>query len=227
MYIIGTLNIVKNNNFISDLGTFDLPNDYFDFLTKYGFGNICDTIYFNEPDRHYVENNFLDYIDVLWNWDSEKQKDMVLDGLYIGNTIDGDIICCVNNNLLPYVFLPRHSEEVISFESFELLHSHCLTYYGLKDVYFDSEFESVRKMITLIKNNSLDKTLIKTIQEIFLKEFKYDKIFNENNQPKYIIQDIGGWVYFDLIYRNSIIVKYQSMYEVKANKIINFIEKML
>ena len=82
-------------------------------------------------------------------------------------------------------------------------------------------------MISLIKNNSLDKLLIDNIQKLFLEKYKTDKVFNKNSQPKYIIQDIGGWVYMDLVYKNSIRVKYQSMYETKANEIINFIEEKI
>jgi len=227
MYIIGTISPLNDIDFIKDTVTFELPKDYFDFLKEYGYGNICEVIYFYEPDEQHIKNTFMEYIDELWDWQNEKQKNMVLNGLSIGGTIDGDIICCVNDNLFPYVFLPRHLESILSFENIELLFSYCFSYYGFKELYFDPEFKSVIKMISLIKNSSLDKLLINNIQKLFLEKYKTDKVFDKDSQPKYIIQDIGGWVYMDLVYKNSIRVKYQSMHEAKANEIISFIEEKI
>ena len=227
MYIIGTINPIIDINSIKNESAFELPRDYFDFLRKYGYGDICETIYLHEPDNQYIKNNFMEYMDELWDWQDEKQKNMVLNGLTIGNTIDGDNICCINDNLFPYVFLPRHSVNVLSFENIELLFSHCFNYYGFKETYFDPEYKSVIKIISLIKNGSLDELLVNNIQKMFLKKHKMDKVFNEDSQPKYIMQDIGGWVYMDLIYKNSIRVKYQSMHEEKANEIIKFIEEKI
>ena len=96
MYIIGTLSPLNDIDFIKNAVTFELPKDYFDFLKKYGYGNICEAIYFYKPDEQHIKNTFMEYIDELWDWQNEKQKNIVLNGLSIGGTIDEDIICCVN-----------------------------------------------------------------------------------------------------------------------------------
>lgn len=43
-------------------------------------------------------------------------------------------------------------------------------------------------------------------------------------QPKYFIKKIGGWVTFDLVYKNSIYVKFQNEFSENVKSIIEFLK---
>ena len=49
---------------------------------------------------------------------------------------------------------------------------------------------------------------INLIHTKFLKDLEYDFIIGKE-QPKYVIEKIGGWIKFDLVYKNSISISYQ------------------
>ena len=49
---------------------------------------------------------------------------------------------------------------------------------------------------------------IHSIHNKFLKNFDYDFIIGKE-QPKYVIKKMGGWIKFDLVYKNSIAISYQ------------------
>lgn len=80
----------------------------------------------------------------------------------------------------------------------------------------------------MIKEGLLNQNLMSEIQRAFLEKYQFDRIINkESKQPKYVISEIGGWVCFDLIYKNSISIKYQSMFDLRAKNIIEFIEQQI
>ena len=222
MYTIGIVKGLSKNETTSirELVEFVLPQDYLTFLTEYGYGEINETLFFQNPDAKYMKNNFSEYMD-LWEWENEAQKESTLSGLTIATTIDGDIVCCVNNYNSPYLLLPRHSEKPIKFDNLMSLFS---DYYKSENLYFDTYFNAERKIISLAKNGQLDQNLINKIQKLFLEKYQFDRVLKKETQPKYVMQEIGGWVYFDLIYKSSIRVKYQTIFELKAKNIIDFIE---
>ena len=232
MYTIGKIKGLNQDEItaIKNLVEFVLPQDYLTFLSEYGFGEINEILHFQIPDKEFVRNNFSDYL-YLWDWTTELQKESALNGLTIATTYDGDTVCCVDNDELPYLLLPRHSSEPIEFEKFTFYISDISDYFKkLKtdNLYFDTNCNREMKYISLIKNGQLDKELISKIHKSFLEKYQFDKVFNEDIQPKYIMQEIGGWVYFDLLnFGSSIRVKYQSMFEQKANEIIDFIEQQI
>ena len=226
MYTIGNikgLNRVEIDS-IEKLVDFVLPQDYLNFLSMYGYGEICENLFFQKPDRQYLKNTFSDCMD-LWDWDNQSQIEIALNGLTISTSSNGDIICCIGNSDFPYLLLPRNSGKTVSFDKLDLLFLDYSNRFKFEDLYFDSYCESKRKNIPLIRDGNLDKNLIVNIHKLFLEKYSFDKVFDANTQPKYVIQEIGGWVYFDMIYKNGIRVKYQLENEFKAQEIIEFIEQ--
>ena len=226
MYIIGNikgLNQVEID-LIENFVDFSLPQDYQNFLSKYGYGDICENLLFQQPDKQYLRNNFSGYMN-FWNWDSQLQIETALKGLTISTSIDGDVICCIDNPKFPYLLLPRHSEKTVLFNKLDSLFLDYSNRFKFEDLYFDSYYKSELKYIPLIKDGTLDKKLIDNIHKLFLEKYSFDRVFKVDTQPKYIIQEIGGWVYFDLVYKSGIRVKYQLENEMKTKDIINFIEQ--
>jgi hypothetical protein len=228
IYIIGETKIIEKDEreIIRNLVNFKLPEDYWDFLSNYGYGEISAELFFQKPDEKYMKNNFSDYMD-LWLWEDELQRENALNGLTISTTANGDIICCVNDPDFPYLLLPRQSGDPAKFKD---IYSLLLDYHQKlkwKEIYFDPYYNKEKKTISLIKDGKLDKSLIEHMSNIFSEKYTCDKVYNEETQPKYVIQEIGGWICFDLVYRNTIAIKYQSMFVSKANEIITFVEKQL
>lgn len=222
-YIIGETKPLDQNEIqqFEKLVNFALPTDYQEFLSKYGFGDINGLINIFQPDENFVKSNFADFL-YFWNLTENQIKD-VLNGLTICSTIDGDIILVINNKEKPIVILPRHSDEFLDFDNLNALITHYRDSYKLGDsLYFDSNHNSAYKHISFVKNGKLDKALFDKLQQLFLETFSFDKIFNIETQPKYIIQKIGGWVYFDNIYKSSINIKYQTQFQNEANPVIDF-----
>ena len=91
-------------------------------------------------------------------------------------------------------------------------------------IYFDPDFDRELEQISLIKSvgGLID---ILSIHEIFLQRFSYDFAANENTQPQYFFRKIGGWVTFDLVYKNSIYVKFQNQYCNEVLPITNFLKE--
>ncbi len=226
MYIIGETKILENDEkgIIQNLIDFRLPEDYLDFLSSYGYGEISAELFFQKPDKKYIKNNFSDYMD-LWLWENELQRENALNGLTISTTANGDVICCVNDSKFPYLLLPRHSSEPAKFKDIYSLFSDYHQKLKWKEIYFDPYYNKEKKTISMIKDGKLDKSLIEHILKVFLEKYTFDKVYNEETQPKYVIQEIGGWICFDLIYRNTIVIKYQSTFESKVKEIISFLEK--
>ncbi|MCM0667464.1 SMI1/KNR4 family protein [Flavobacterium tyrosinilyticum] len=227
-YIIGKIKPLKKIDLlkIDSLVYFTLPSDYKEFLFTYGLGNITELIIMFYPDENYVKSNFGEYMDI---WDlTDEEIQLTLNSLTIATTIDGDIISIVDDREKPFVILPRHSEKLISFESFEKLIEYYDITYDLKgELYFDSNYNCEFEYIDLVKNNFLDQSLLDIVLQNFLLKFPVDKCYNFDAQPKYIIQKIGGWIYFDKIYKSSIRAKYQKQFKHEADKIISMIKSQL
>ncbi len=94
-------------------------------------------------------------------------------------------------------------------------------------MYFDPSYNFEQEYISFIKNGSLNKTLFDTVHQIFLDQIPVDKSYNLHTQPKYIIQKIGGWVYFDNIGKSAVRVKYQKQFKTEADKIVKFINDQI
>jgi hypothetical protein len=206
--------------------SFSLPVDYKAFLMLYGLGSINELVMMQRPDKDFIKSNFSDYMD-FWTL-TEKEEQLILNSLTIAATIDGDIITVINNNENPIVLLPQHSDEVIYFENVENVINYYAEKYKLgNDLYFDPSYNFEQEYISFIKNGSLDKTLFDTVHQIFLDQIPVDKSYNLQTQPKYIIQKIGGWVYFDNIGKSAVRVKYQKQFKTEADKIVKLINDQI
>lgn len=228
MYIIGEIKTLGEHErkALQDLVSFKLPEDYVNFLSDYGYGEIGAELFLQKPNEKYIKSNFADYMD-LWLWENESQKEKALNGLTILTTADGDIACCINDSGYPYLLLPRHSSEPVKFKDINSLFLYYQQKLKWEEIYFDSYYKKAKETISLIKDKELDNHLIEHILSAFLEKYVFVKVYNEGAQPKYVIQEIGGWICFDLIYRNTITIKYQSMFASKAKEIITFIKSML
>jgi hypothetical protein len=224
MYIIGQIKPLNSNEIdsIKNLVSFELPKDYLAFLSTYGYGGICDFLLFEHPDKQYLKNNFGEYMD-FWNWQNKSEIDIALNGLTISTNIDGDIICCIDKPGLVFLVLPRHSQKPIYFDSLE----NVILHFSLAERYFTTHDSSKTEWFSMVKNGKLDENRISKIQQEFLRKYMPDIVFNENVQPKYILQEIGGWVSFDLVYQSGISVKYQTIFEQKACEIIELIKQYI
>ncbi|HEY1194393.1 hypothetical protein [Flavobacterium sp.] len=200
-----------------------LPVDYTTFLSIYGTGSINELLMIQKPDEDYIRSNFGDYMD-FWNL-SEKEEQLLLNSLTISTTIDGDIITAIDNTETPIVILPRHLDEVVYFENFENVINYYDTKYNFRnELYFDPAHNFEQEYISFVKDGFLDKVLFDTVQSIFLNTISFDKSYNTEVQPKYIIQKIGGWVYFDNIGKSAVRVKYQKQFKEEADKILKLFQ---
>lgn len=199
-----------------------LPKDYLDFLRKFGTGEYCGEVYISYPDNQIIPSTFKDYTD-LWQFDDMYNVDDLLKSIQIGSTANGDIICVTENRVGKIFILPRHSMEIISFTTFDETIKSFITEEN-STLYFDPSFDIKQEQISLIKSAGglID---ILPIHEKFLQQFSYDFIANENTQPKYFFKKIGGWVTFDLVYKNSIYVKFQNQHINDVLAIKNFVKK--
>jgi|GEM_PF-1291108 len=210
---------------------FPLPVDYKDFLTQYGYGEINELLMVETPDEKFIQNNFSDYMH-FWEWEENDTLQKTLNGLTIGRTIDGDIVVIINNPANPIIILPRHSQLPLFFLSFQaVIQYYNITYELGNNLYFDTDDNAVRKYISLHADNRPDHSLMAKLHQTFLEKFifdrKFDRALNFDKQPKYIIQKIGGWIYFDLLSGGAIRVKYQSRFDNEANHLINFLDNFM
>lgn len=197
-----------------------LPIDYVDFLKNYGEGTYCDYVIISYPDYENIPATFGKETE-LWEFDEDYTTQDLIKSIQIGWTIDGDMICVTDNRKGKVFILPRHSETITSFDSFLV----AIKSLDLETVneYFDPQFDGQIEQIKLIKNSALIDIL--PIHKAFLENYKYDFVVCKSTQPKYIIKEIGGWVYFDLIYKSSINIKFQKQYLEVAKPIINFLKQ--
>lgn len=225
MELIGEKRTVKFE-VLKTLVDFDLPQSYLDVLKKYGFGNISETLFMDDADNKFFTNNFADYTD-LWDWEDETLIKKLSQSLMIASTIDGDNVYCISHPL-PLIILPRHSATPLLFKSFNDIILHYIDRYELTDslLYFDSTknaeycyFETTGTM------EEKEQLLINLPKQLFELSPPDRRIHNQ--QPKFIYQSIGGWVYLDLVYFSSVRVKYQSKFSSEAEKICSKIETLL
>ncbi|WP_436489842.1 hypothetical protein [Chitinophaga sp. ARDCPP14] len=223
-YLIGQTKPLTPAEFqqITDTVPFLLPVSYRDFLYTYGLGAINELLMIHQPDEAYIRSNFGEYMD-LWEL-PESEEPAVLNGLTIATTIDGDIIALIDDSQYPFIILPRHSDKILRFAAFEeVIDYYDHTYHFSGDVYFDSYYHYEQENITFVNGPAIDKALFEKVHQDFLAHVPFDKVYNAERQPKYVIQEMGGWVYFDNIYQSSVRIKYQSQYRPAAGKVIQFI----
>ena len=222
MYTIGQTNPLTE----SDIQNIELltpvPIDYKQFLRRYGFGSVNEVLMITQPDEQYIKLNFGDYLH-LWNL-TAIEKEKTLNGLTIATTIDGDIIIVVNDKENPIRLLPRHSKKPLHFNNFrQVIDYYDNQYQFLNDLYFDTYYNYEQENINFIRNGILNKALFEIIYRNTVNSVSYEKVYNLESQPKYIIQKIGGWIYFDNIGKSSIRIKFQRQFKSEASKIIEYI----
>jgi len=142
--------------------------------------------------HQYMKSNFGEYMDFWDLTDAETQS--VLNGLTIATTIDGDIVVVIDNKCQPIILLPRHSSSPIYFDSFGKVVDYYKSEYIKDELYFDTTYNYEQEYISFIINNKLDKALFEQVRRKFLNTIPFDKSYNIEIQPKYVIQKIGGWV---------------------------------
>lgn len=226
IYYIGEAHLVSEAEIsnIENLVRYSLPEDYKEFISNYGYGNLNELLLFEIPDEDFIKNNFTEYLD-LWEWDETLQQ-KALRSVMIAKTIDGDVILALNDENSPYLLLPRHSEYPKSFVSFWEIINWYKNEYHLNELYFDSYYQSDWRFFHIegeFSDLKLEKIAI--LYKKFKKNYAIDVIFGEENyQPKCVLQNIGGWVYFNLD-TGEIRMKFQKLFTSKANEIIGFLEQ--
>lgn len=226
IYYIGEAHLVSEAEIsnIENLVKYYIPEDYKEFISNYGYGNLNELLLFEIPDEDFIKNNFVEYLD-LWEWDETLQQ-KALRSVMIAKTIDGDIILALNDENSPYLLLPRHSEYPKSFVSFWEIINWYKNEYHLKELYFDSYYQSDWRFFHIegeFSDLKLEKIAI--LYKKFKKNYAIDVIFGEENyQPKCVLQNIGGWVCFNLD-TGEIRMKFQKLFTSKANEIIGFLEQ--
>ncbi|MDR2237857.1 MAG: hypothetical protein LBE92_17170 [Chryseobacterium sp.] len=200
-----------------------LPKDYLSFLNEYGPGTYCNEVYITYPDSRNIPLTFKDNTD-LWELHDEYNETDLLESVQIGSTANGDIICVTQNRKDKIFVLPRHSMEVASFKSF----NDCIQALIPKDSekYFDPLFDSRYEQISLIQS-SKEQIDIFPIHEQFLQKFSFDMVINGTTQPKYFFRNFGGWITFDLIYKNGIYIKFQTRYSDNVSTVLDFLKNHL
>ena len=224
-YTVGDIKPFTEIDFqkIEKEGDIKIPKDYKVFLSTYGVGDFSELLSVIFPDKDYFKSTFQDYLD-LWEL-TESEKTTVLNGITIAKTVDGDIILLVANSESPYVIMPRNDEKTIYFQCFEELITYYKECYEFDNdcFYFDSHFNYELELFTdFVRDEAINTALFDSIYNQFRKQIPFDKHVNDV-QPTYIIQNIGGWIYFDTVHKSSIRIKYQSQYKNEADRLIKFI----
>ena len=215
MKIISFINPVKKTKN-------DLPKSYLEFIGKYGYGTYCGLINIIEPDEQVIYNTFSDYD--FWKFNTKFTNQDLKKAIQLASTIDGDIICSVKNKVDTLFVLPRNSETILNFKTLNEILLFYKESYQIPESYFEPSLERKVEVFSLIQNEKL--LSIEVIHNNFLKDFKYDCIIGKE-QPKYVITKIGGWVKFDLVYKNSITISYQLIENLdnEYTKYLDYIKK--
>jgi hypothetical protein len=201
-----------------------LPKAYTDFIEAYGTGTYCQVLMIEEPDEGNIPLTFGDH--ERWNFTETFSKVDLMQAVRIAGTIDGDIICMTRDRPEHIFILPRHSEEIIQLPSFTDVLPYYISYYSYTDIAcFDPFYDSQFEQLVLTKDNVL--VAIDPIYQAFLETFSWDYVLRTGSQPLHVIKEIGGWITFDLVYKNSITIKYQQTYAVKALALISFIRERI
>ncbi|MDM1348342.1 hypothetical protein HX017_15595 [Myroides marinus] len=211
---------------VKELKEYSIPIDYLLFLKTYGLGEINNLLMFNAPDKDYVKSTFSEYMDI-WQWEKDDEQ-KALNSISIGSTIDGDVICLIDAEA-PYMILPRHSERPIKLNSLAEVIVHYDKMYGLKgDYYFDSYDDWERLSFDdFIQFKERRMEVVEQMHQAFLKGYTFDKAYHTEEQPLYLIKEIGGWIRFDLVYGHSIQLKYQKRHAEKAVEVYDFLQEIM
>ncbi|MCL2091003.1 MAG: hypothetical protein FWH11_07245 [Micrococcales bacterium] len=206
-----------------DLVEFELPDDYLAFLRRYGYGLIGGgpELQVQAPDSEHISGTFsVEFFCDFWDWtDDQEARTALREGTTVAITFDGDIVCCVDNAEFGYLLLPRHSEVPVRFAGLLPIIRHL----GVEE-YFEPASTQVEKIGGW--ERPLGQQVVGDLRTSFLAEHTYDRIFGHPDQPKYVVQSIGGYVWFDLVY-GSIDVGFQPQFEQEARKVVEFIEDLL
>ncbi len=196
------------------------PKSYLSFLRKYGYGTYCDLLNFLEPDEHLIHSTFSDFD--LWEFDSNFTKEDLKNAVQICSSNDGDILSFLKNQPSNLFLLPRHSEVILKFKTLYDVFDFYNKSYKISDQYFEPSKDRNIELFSLINNGRL--LDINAIHGKFSENFNYDFTIGLE-QPKYVIATMGGWVKFDLVYKNSITISYQTTETQEHSKYISFIKK--
>lgn len=200
----------------------DIPKSYLEFITKYGYGTYCGLINITAPDEQVVPGTFSDCW--LWEFTSAFTENDIQNTTQLCSSIDGDSICCIKKRPGQLFILPRHSDEILQFESFDKVLSFYDQSYQVNYPYFEPAWGRETELFSLAHEETL--LDINPIHKKFLETFEHDLVIGEE-QPKYVIEKMGGWVKFDLVYKNSISVSYQTVNTNEHLKYIDFIKSEL
>ena len=196
----------------------DLPKSYVEFVGTYGYGTYCGLIHITAPDEQVIYGTFLD--DHFWEFNDNFTESDYKKAIQLASTIDGDIISYIKNKPEHLFILPRNSEHVLSFNNLNNVLAFYQKEYQYTDIYFEPHFERKVEQFSLISDEGL--LDINIIHNKFLNEFNYDFSIRQE-QPKYVIEKIGGWIKFDLVYKNSITISYQ-LVEESNNEYSKYLE---
>jgi len=198
-----------------------LPGEYNRFLQTYGTGTYCDEIYVHYPDSGNIPATFRDYTD-LWELNDAFTAEDLLQAVQLASTANGDIIAVTSGRPGKIFILPRHSQNIISFKNFQ----QALDFFVRKDAdkYYDPNYDQEREHLSLVRltGGLID---ISGIHNAFLRNFSFDFLVKERTQPKYFFKNFGGWVAFDLIYKNAIQVKFQKIDVDGVKPLLNFLRE--
>ncbi|MEN7547197.1 hypothetical protein AAG747_04715 [Rapidithrix thailandica] len=181
-----------------------LPKSYLEFIGEYGYGTYCGLINITQPDEQVIHRTFSEFD--FWEFDKNFTKQDLRRAIQLASTTDGDMICYVENKPDHLFILPRNSETILGFENLKDVFLFYQENYQLSGLYFEPSWGRKTELFSLIHDEKL--LDIKVLHKQFLKDFEYDSVIGKE-QPKYVIEKIGGWVKFDLLYKNSITISYQ------------------
>jgi len=200
-----------------------LPVGYIRFLQTYGTGTYCDEIYVHYPDSENIPATFRDHTD-LWELNATFTAEDLLQSVQLASTANGDIIAVTADRPGKIFILPRHAQNVISIENFQQTLDFFVPWNAEK--YYDPNYDQDKEHLSLVKSTGglID---ISVIHSLFLRNFSFDFVVNETTQPKYFFKSFGGWVAFDLIYKNSIQAKFQKTYADGVKPLLNFLNELI
>ncbi|MGI4872428.1 MAG: hypothetical protein ACRYFX_14770 [Janthinobacterium lividum] len=202
-----------------------LPPDYLEFLATYGYGEVNELLLFGPPDADHFRSTFSDCLDI-WDWVPGSEA-LALAGTTVATTNDGDIVLAVAGSH-PYLLMPRHATEPVLLPSLAaVLARYETTYAQQGGQYFDPSFDWEQKHFDMAGEIVTRAPRLARLHQEFLATFRVDKSFNLEIQPKYVLQNMGGWVHFDLVYSSAVWVKYQAQFQAEAEAVIRFLAERL
>ncbi|TPN83351.1 hypothetical protein [Aquimarina algicola] len=196
-----------------------IPKSYHKFIATYGYGTYCNILNISEPDDQVIYSTFSGFD--LWEFDELFPSEALSNAIQLGTSIDGDILCFISGKEDRLFILPRHAEIILNFNNLDDVFEYYRKQYQIDTIYFEPWFNRKTEVYSLIHNNSL--LDIHMIHDQFIKTFQWDYSIGEQ-QPKYVIKEIGGWVRFDFVYKNSITISYQDIQSEVYQTYLDFIK---